>query len=803
MGSEVGHAFRRLLKTPSSTAVAILALSLGIGFVTVTYSVADVLLYRPLPVEGLDQVVMIHGRMRDTGRPWYSMSGADYAEWQRSARTVEKLALTRGYDATLTGAGDPLAVRGCRVTASFFDAIRMSLELGRAFTPAEEKAGDERVAVLAYNLWQRQFGGDPAVVGREIELNGRRVRVVGVAREGFAYPAPSDLWTPLVLAPDALQNDANFYLRSIARLRPGVGLGEARAELQAIGERMSARYPSSHSKVSTDVSLVREVISGNLMPPYMRLAIGSALLLLLVACANVSGLQLARVLSRAHEFSIRSALGASRGNLLAQVVIEALIIAAAGAALGALMASWILDVTRVTLPAETQRHLPAWYRLGLNGYVVAWTALTAALAGLFSAAAPGWWLSRSRALAAGLHEVGRTATGSRGRLRMALVAMQAAFALVLLVGAGLMARGFERVRHLDLRADLDHTLTFRVVLPRERYEGHAAVARFENTLIEKLRVMPGVAGVALASTLPGADAGTQWAPLNIVGRPAEPGAPRREVQVEAVSRSFFAEQGAGAVEGRLFAETESDQTPPVLLVNQSFARRYFAGRSALGERLDLGDGRPREIVGVVNDLLYDVTQREPAPVVYQSYQQAGWGGFDMAVRARANALELAPAVRGVVRSIDPRQPVLRMGSYRQLLDDTTAGIAALARMLMQLAIVGALLAMVGIYAQMSWQVNERRREIGVRMALGASQAGILWAALRRSAVTLGIGIAVGLPAAYAGARLLASLLFGVRSDEVLACLLMPLVLVALAALASLGPARSAARIDPVEALRHE
>jgi len=804
MFDDLRGALRRLRANPGAGLTSVVALGFGIGFCASSYSTADALLFHPLPIEEIDRVVNLSGQERGSARGNRALSAVDFQEWKTSARTVESLGLSRHWEATLSGEDDPVMLEGSHVDAGFFAVMRLQPLLGRVFTPEEETPGREHSVILSQNLWERQFGSDPHILGREIELSGWKYQVVGVMPKGFTYPQPSEFWTPLALSPKAWADHSSFYLHAVARLKPGVRLEEARAEFSGLAELLQQRYPVSHASVLTRVDLLRETASGDLTAQYTLMTMGAALFLLVIACTNVASLQFASVTTRTREMAIRSALGARRWRLLRQVLTESMVVACAGAALGLLIAVWCLDLMRAAMPAEVERFIPSWYRLGLNGWVLFWTTLTAAVAGILSGFGPALWLSRTPVLSGQLHESGRSTTGGVGRqqLRSALVIGQTAMALVLLVSATLMVKGFRSIGQLPLATQPERLLTVRLNLPSARYQDRASLVRFQKDLLEKLQSAAGVQSVALASTLPYSSSGVNRSYVNLEGRPAERGT-IRVTQVEPVSASYFRTLGLAVKRGRSFSGSESADTQRVALVNETFAKRYWPGRDPIGTRFDLGDGAWWTVTGVTADVVYDCTQRAANPIAYLPYQQSGWNGFELLVQSADDPMALLPVVRQVIRQIDPMQAIALPRTYRKMMDDNLAGVGYVAKVLTALAGVALFLAVLGVYSIMAWSVNERTREIGVRLALGATRSNILWMVSRKGAIIVGISLLAGIPASVAIARLLRGLLFGVSSSDMLVLAGVPLALTLSAVLACALPARRATRTDPLIALRHE
>ncbi|MBI5283347.1 MAG: ABC transporter permease [Candidatus Solibacter usitatus] len=804
MLEDLRGAVHRLFKKPGAAAAAVIALAVGIGLSTSMYSVADALLLRPLPIPDIDRVVMLGAMSESDPASFHSVTPYDFSHYALSSRSTETLAASRPWAANLTGAGDPVPIEGARVTSSFFEVMRIQPLLGRVFLKEEDSPGSDRSVVLSHNLWERQFGASPDILGRTIELSGRAFQVVGVMPKGFTFPPPSDFWVPLALTFAEWTGSDAFYLRVCGRLQPGTTLDQARAEFKVLAGDLARQFPANHGRLSARVELIRHRVSGDLTPQYTRITIAAALFLLFIACLNVAGLQFSRVLSRTREMAVRGALGAPRLRLLRQVVAESILVALAGAALGLFVAAWSLDLMKSSMPPEVERFLPGWQRLGLNGLVLFYTALTAVAAGIVSGLGPALWLSRTPILE-NLHESGRSATGTaaRHRLRNFLVAGEIAVALVLLSGAALMVKGFRAIGRLPVTTDPARVLTLRITLPQHRYPDHLAVAAFQGRLLDSLSRAPGVQSAAITSNLPYSDS-TNRSFVTIEGRPSIPGGrPQDVAQVQNISGSFFPTLGIPLLRGRAFSGAESRDAQRTAIVTAAFVKDYFPGEDPLGRRFHLGDGAWWTITGVAGDVLHNFTGRAPEPLVYLPYTQSGWGAFDVALRTSGDPYTLMPQVRQAVRDIDPSQPLALVRSFRKLIDDSTIGIGYVASILSVLAGVALFLAVLGVYSLMAGSVRERTREIGIRLALGARRPHILRMVFREGLLLAAVGIPVGLASSLGAATLLRRFLFGVTSLDPLAFVAMPLALTCALLAAGLIPALRATRTDPLIALRHE
>jgi predicted permease len=798
LGGDCAYGFRQLRRHPGYSLSAAAALALGISFATTTFSFADALLYRPIDIPGLDRFVQIAGSDPKVERSSRALAPVDFVEFRQSARTVQELSAASHEVRNLTGAGDPVQATGYSVSPEFFPSVRVRPLLGRPFLPEEFTPGKHLSVVLTHVLWRTQFGEDPNVLGRTLEIDGQKHVVVGVMPEGFRFPRAVEYWTPLALNSREWASRGDF-LECYGRLARGASLDQARAEFNAIAARLAARYPSTHRGIGARIDLLRERISGDLTASYTRLTAGAVLFLLLIACANVANLQFARVLGRVREVAIRSAAGASSFRILRQMLVESVMLSSAGALLALPLAAWLLDLMKASMPPEIERFLPGWQRMGLNTEVLLSTALTAVAAGVLAGFGPALWLSR-RSVAAGLAESGRTATAGGGRLRGALVVGETALALVLLAGATLMVKGFRSLSEVPLRSDPGRLLVWNLSLPESKYESPEKIHLFHRALLSEVAAVSGLSSVAILQDLPYSDNRTNRYFL-IEGRPA-PAGPPDVAQWQAASPRLFSTVGIPLLEGRGIAESDVAGAPEIAVVSRQFAARFFSGETAIGKRIRLPRGEWITIAGVVEDTRHDSIERQPRPVIYRPYAQAPPRSAWFVVHAARDPAQSAPAIRDAIRRIDPLQPVARLQTYRRLISNHVVGFAYISSMLAALGGVALFLSVLGVYSVMAHAVGERTREIGIRMALGATAREVLLMILRRGGRLAAAGLAIGLGGAYFAARLLSQVLYGVDAGDPLVFTAVPVALAIALALACLIPARAAASTDAIAAL-HE
>jgi len=793
-----------LFKSPGFTAVAVLALGLGIGANTAIFSLADVLLYRPLELPDLERVVTVIGTQKENRKSFDRVSPADYLDFQRQTRTIENLGAGVEANLNLTGEGEPERVASARASVSFFKALGARPAQGRIFLDGEDTPGNDRVVILGHTLWAGRFASDPHILGRTIQLEGHAYRVVGVMPKDFRYPPGVDLWVPLAMDATERGQRSVMSLDVVGRLRDGVSVAQADAELAALAERISELDPEAHKHRSVRVELLREYVSGNLVEEFIVMLMGSVAFVLLIACSNVANLQFARVSLRSKEMAIRSALGASRFRLLRQFLAESAMLGMLGAAFGLLLAYWGLYIMRSSLPVEVQRYLPGWDRLGINSRVLWFTLAAAVIAGVVSGLVPAWFGSRSD-----LNEVlkdsnrGTSSGVKRHRIRAILVVCQIVLALVLMVGAGLIAKGSSLVTDPAPGLDPTHALTMRISLPESKYRGQPEIATFQERL---LRLMEGIPGVesALTTNLPYSGMSTS-ANFTIEGRDTRlSGSPPAAIN-SCVSADYFHALHLPVREGRAFSAGDGKDAPLVVIVSRSLVNQYFPGENPIGKHIKIGlpstESPWMTIVGVVGDLRRDPFDKIYRPAMYRPYQQHAMRSFDVLLRTAGDPKALSASARAQVAAIDADQPIYEFKTLAELFDDQLAGFRFLSVLMGIFGLVALFLSSIGVYAVMAYSVSERTHEIGVRMALGARPPDVVWMIVRRGLVLTGTGLLIGLPITLGIARLLANIIFGVKEYDPAMFATGLAVLAGAAFLASYIPARRATDVDPMVTLR--
>lgn len=801
---DLRFALRLLIKNRSVTVIALLTLALGIGANTAIFTLVNAVLLRGLPYPQPDRLVMVFNSYPKLDIARSTVSPADYVEYQRALKSYSSFAAVTSFRApqNLTGAGEPLRVRCATASAPFFPALGVEPILGRVFTAEEDQPGQNRVAVLSHALWKSQFNGDPQIIGKEIRLDGANYSVIGVMPAGFQFPSEAELWVPIAFTSQQLAESPE-YLNVIARLRDGVSPAQARAELDSLSQEIrSGLSGASTSGWRIVLDPLEERLLGDLRQPLLVLS-GAVLFVLLIACANLAHLLLARVGAREKEFAIRLALGAGKSHLARQLLTECVLLALAGGGLGILLAFWGLDAMTGLLPID----LPSFVQVKLDARVLGFTAVLSVLTGILFGLFPAWQAARGR-LNETLKEGGRTSGVALGRrpMRSLLIAAEVACALVLLLGAGLLLQSFARLQVKDYGFDPDGVLTLGVNLPREKYPGLEHIWSFHNRVLERVRALPGVESAGMASSLP-LQVGAA-ATFDIEGKEITP---RPHAFRADASPGYFEAMRIALLKGRLFDSRDGLGSPPVAIVDDKLAAMYFPNEDPIGRRIsypwETQDGRPvwREIIGVVRGVKHlDALSQETKGQVYLPLGQ-GRPTFECAivVRVAGDPTVLASAVRREILSVDPEQPTFNVRAMSVLLSDYVAQPRFNMFLLAIFAAVSLVLAAAGIYGVISHSVGQRTHEIGIRVALGAERRQILRMILGQGLRMVAVGIAVGLAGAAWLAQFLASLLFEVDARDPWTFALATVALLAVALAACWIPARRAMRVDPIVALRYE
>ncbi len=806
LGHELRHAVRSLIRSPAYTVVALTTLALGIGATTVIVSAVRAVLLRPLPFAEPDRLVQVltgyHGHFDP------SQSPPNFVDLRAQNTTLADLVAYYENSYALTGDGEPEQVSAAIVTGGFFDLLGVRASHGRALTKADDREGAGPAVVLGYGLWQRRFGGHDSAIGRTITLDGTAYQIVGVMPRGFDFPHGAQLWSPLVFSAHDLETQRGAkYLNLIGRLRPGVDLAQARADLDRLGHRLATDHPQVNTDITLTAEGLHDAMVGDVGRPLL-VTLGAVALLLLVAGVNVAGLLLVRGLRRRRELTVRAALGASRGALVRSLLVESLLLSMAGGALGVVLALW---GTRIVAHLGVGG-IPFLELTRVDGPVLAFTVgLSLAIGALFGAL-PAWQSARAGEIGLGLRDdaAGTTAGAGRQRTRDLLVVSELALASALLVGAGLVGRSLYRLTQVDLGFEPSGALTFQVNLPAMAYDTPEKRAQFFASALDRLQALPGVvaAGEGFGLPLSGTDYVISGHDLD--GRLlADREQARFSVQLRVASPGYFAALGSRLVEGRDFGTTDRFGAPPVLVVNEAAARLLWPGQSPLGHHLVLGTGMGQnrgrvggEVVGVVADLHDLSPAAPPRPMVFLAHHQWPIESMSFVLRGGSNPPAFGPA-RAALRELDPNLPIDQVRTLRELDASALAQPRFFALLLGLFAMVALTLASVGVYGVVSQSVSARTRELGIRLALGAESQAIAAAVIRRALILAAVGAGAGLTVGLLGARTFGQLLFEVAPTDVAAYAAAALLLALVATVASWLPARRAARVDPVRVLREE
>lgn len=813
---------RRLRRAPGFALGVVFTLALGLGANTAVFSVVHAVLWSRLPYPDADELAVLwetdpekgettRGVQTREGSDVLPPRGADdrisplnYFDWRDQARSFRDLGAFRYWGYTFTGGDEPADLTTVRVTSNLFQVLGVAALHGRTFAAEEGIAGNERVAVVSYGFWQRRFGADPELVGRIVQLDGEPYQVVGIMPPGFEFPLDPEveLWTPLTFKEHELRVRRERILNVVGRLERGASVQGAQSEMNAIARRLADAYPESNAGWGIRVVPAREQIAGKVRPALLLLlaAVG---LVLLITCANLASVLLARAHARRGEVALRVALGAPAARILRQLLTEAVLLSLAGGAVGLLVALWSIDVLSSMEPVD----VPRLHQVELNLPVFLFAAGASFVSGLAFGAIPALQALRLPPAETLNEGSGRSSPGRRGlQLQRILIASQVAVALVLLVGGGLLLRSFIELQKEDPGFNPDRLLGAQVYLPQSRYpEDHHQAAFFER-LVTDLEALPGVVSAGAVSSLPLGPTGINFdLPFTIEGRPPPPAWAGPQADIRIATDGYFATMGIPLIRGRTFSTADTDRSRRVMVINQTMSRRFWGGEDPVGDFLTTplaGPGERHEIIGVVGDVKHYGLGSETRPEMYVSHRQASFGGMVVVARTEGDPLALTPALKRVVWTIDPDQPVSHLRSMEQFLGSTLATRRLTTTLVAAFAALAVLLSAVGLYGLMAYFVAQRARELGIRMALGADRANLMRLVVTHAMTVTAVGIVVGLAVAAGAARLLSSLLFEVKSSDPATFVLVPAGITLVALLATYLPARRAAAADPLHALKH-
>jgi putative ABC transport system permease protein len=801
MLTDLRQAIRVLLKCPGFGALVVAVLAVGIGATTAIFSIVNGVLLKPLPFAEASRLVTITTTVRGEDD---SASFPDYADWRAQAKTVDVLAAYASYGVTMTGRGDAASLEVALTTADLFKLLGVKPLVGRTLEARDDAKGAEPAVLLSEATWRRRFGGRPSAIGESVTLEGTRFTIVGVMPATFQFPIQAeaiDAWLPLGsvrLASQWIEQRSAHFLRVVGHMTPGATIDQANAEFAALSGRLAAAYPRSNATRSALVHplqdrLVREYRLGLVV---LLCAVGAVLL---IACANVANLLLARGTARQKELAIRAAMGAARSRLVRQLLTESIILAVVGGALGTLVALWGVAV----LVAASPLNIPRLHDVSVDRGVLAFTTAVSFLTGVLFGIAPALHLSRADA-GETLKDAGRGSSGRRSaRTRHALVVAEVALSLVLLASAGLLVRSLVALQHVDPGFIAEHATGLQLMLPSSRYPDVPAQLAFYERLLDETRRIPGVSSSAIATTLPlsGSDLGVGF---SIEGRPQDPGT-RLSAAYFAVSPDYFRTLGIRLVKGRAFTARDNQQAPNVVIISETFAKRFWPGDDPIGRRITIGYNNtgPREIVGIVADVKQIALTERQQPEMYTPFPQTPWPFLAVVVRTQADAAAAGSSLHAAIVKHDPDQPASDIRTLSEYVAKSVATPRFTTMLVGSFATFAVLLAGFGLFSVMAYSVAQRQREIGIRMALGA-QAADVRSLIVSQAFRLGaVGVGAGLAAALAATRAMRTLLFGVAPNDPITFAGVSVTLIGVLLLAAYLPARRATHVDPMIALRAE
>jgi putative ABC transport system permease protein len=806
VAQDVRLSFRMFRSSPGFVLFAVLALALGLGANAAIFSVVNAVLLRPLPFGNADRLVEVWEDASHMGFPLASLAPANFVDLQRRNHVFEDMAALKGDLYALTGMGTPEQVEGSPVSANLFPLLGVAPLIGRNFANEEDRPGGARVVLIGYGLWQRRFAGDASVVGREIWLSNQKYQVIGVMPRGITFPEKSQIWVPLGLSPRewALRDD--HYLRVFARLRPGLNIAAAQREMSGLAAQLAQEYPATNTKLGAAVVNLRDQLVGNLKPALWAVAVGVGCVFL-ISCANLAGLLLARAAAREREFAVRAALGAGRARLIMQTLIESLLLAGIGAGAGILIATLALPFLRHLVPTA----LAVWSGPQIDLPLFGFLLFIAVVASILFGTLPALLLSRAN-LSTSLRQGGRAATGGGTGMRKMLIVGQVALAMVLLVGAGLLSKTLWALAHAPLGFRPAGVVTLRTALPMSSdspYGSFLSRSQFYQRVLDRVTAIPGVIGAGYTTFLPLTNSGGT-SPFTVEGAPPPPPGQTNDANHRVISADYLQTIGVRLHAGRFLRNSDGPDAPPVALINEAMARQYWPGQNPIGRRLQLGRvaGVWFTIVGVVEDIRQmemDVNGR--AEMYFPCTQSAGSYGYltarDLAVRVKGDPMSYAGALEAAVWEVDRNQPIADVMPMEDLIADKLVARQVEVKLVAAFAGLALLLAALGLYGLLAYTVSQRRREIGIRMALGARPRQVSFRLITEGLYLVGSGLILGLAGSWFVMRALKTLLYGVATTDAWVLGGSALLLLAIGLIASYLPAQRAAAIDPMTALRYE
>jgi putative ABC transport system permease protein len=805
---DIRFGLRTLAKSPGFTAVAIVALALGIGANTAIFSIADAFLLKPLNIPDPEHLVVVAELAPNQTSGTNSVSGANFVDWKAQTKSYDAFGAYEWDDVNLTSpAALPEKVQGFKVSQNIFELCGERPLLGRTFSQEEDQPGHDGVVILGQRLWERRFGGDAHIIGQELHIDGRPYTVIGIMRKNFDFPQTAELWVPMAFTPQQLQDRKSHFFLTLGKLKAGVTVVSANAEIKTLAKRLADTYPDTNHNWSARVTPIRIFELGDDTIQYTVMLLGAVGFLLLIVCANVTNLQLVRGASRHKEMAIRVALGGSRWRLVRQLLTESVLVALGGALLGLVLAKWAVSLVVVHMPPEVAKYIPGWSEIRLDSRAMLFTMIAGVVAGIVSGLLPAFQGARLDVNET-LKEGGRSSSSARGRhfLRNGLVITQVALATILVVGSALLVRGFHTLLNFNRGFEPETLLTMYLNLPDTRYAKTEQRNQFYSQVLERMNAMPGVLGAAGTSWIPYGDGGGN-SQFSIEGRPWRDASETPTIMNLAVSPNYLHMVHVPLIQGRELSEADIADSQLVGLISQSLAKRYWPAGDAIGHHIRIGGNDSKNpwmtVVGIVGDVKMDWGSTRPLYAIYRTYRQAPRGYFALVVRSAGDPMSLARPAGAAVAAIDNDMPLTDVMPMSKVIGNSIIGIAYVSVMMGVIGVMALILAAVGVYGVMAFTVTERTYEIGVRMAFGAQTSDVMRMIIGRGVLLAGIGLAIGLPITLAITYALREWIFGIGAADPMTFGAIAGALLGAALVACWIPARRATRVDPMIALRYE
>jgi putative ABC transport system permease protein len=803
---DIRYSFRMLRKSPGFTAIAVLTLAFGIGTNTAIFSMVNALLLHPYRFHNLDSLVLLwENRGIDEGPDARRISPGDLTDVRANSQLFEDVATYQCPDFNLSSDGRADVARGCRVSANFFALLGAIPAQGRFFSTDEETPGSDRSVIISHSFWQSRFAGDPQLLGKTIRLNGRNYTVAGIMPPDFDYPVPMELWVPLALTQTEKSDRSQLSLSALARLKTGVTTSQAAAALNNFSRRLSDLYPKTNAGRVLNALQLRKELYLYTIPLFLLLQ-AAAVFVLLLACANLANLLFARMIARQKELAVRSALGANRGRLARLLVAEMSLLALLGGTVAIAASFSSVRILRNSISPDWTKWVPGWDGIQVDSTVLSATILLSLLLGLVFGLVTTLHL-RHINLNTVLKETGRGSGGpARGRLRNGLVSAQVAFALILLVCAGLTMQGFSRLAQAYQGFQPGQVLKFEVGLPESAYPESAKRANFFQTALRGISSLPGVSNAALTSNLPASNVDNEKTLFTIQGRPALQASETPAADLQTISGDYFSVLKIPLIAGRFFTQADNATAARVAIISRTMASRFWPAGDPLGQKLKLGAADSSDpgvtVVGIVGDARQNWWNPATFPVIYQPYLQSSRSSFRFVLRVATNPTGYASAARAVISQVDPEIPITELKTLEIEVQDSIAIVHIMGILMALFGIVALLLSSIGVYGILAENVAQRTHEFGIRFALGASPSDVLRLVIRHAITVSGIGLAIGLPLSFAISRAMAAFVFGIVSVSLVVLVSLAGLLLLVALVAAYFPARRALRVDPMVALRY-